>query len=308
LELSDIPKTRKIQGMSTHTEPTLSGPILEEVAADQCRGLLPSLAAVEMNALFVRAVLTRDAPGRVFVDSAESPSVVYVIHGYGMSLLWGRRDSCLARDRCAAQVIAMARSAPEWLQVWPRSWAAPFAAVPGSRASVDAFAPAVQQHTRVNFRFSREAYEACRPRALAASPRIVRVDRSTFAMAGSVVPQAFWADVEAFLGRGAGFAVMVEGRPVSLAFSSFVTSSQLELGIETVEQHRGRGLARLACIALIDYCLARDLEPLWACRLENRASHRLAEGLGFSPVRQLPYFRLPPAVDLQVLPPPSAHP
>jgi RimJ/RimL family protein N-acetyltransferase len=273
--------------MSTNTGLAPSGAALRELGAAEYERLIPSLRALDMNTLFARAVLDHDAPGRVFVDSAESPSVAYVIHGYGMSLLFGGRGSPPADDRALMEVLGMRRSAAEWLQLWPEPWAARLAALSASSA--------VEQHTRVNFEFSPAAYHMRRRRSSETSHRIVRADRSVFSMTGSVVPRAFWTDVDRFLGAGAGFAVLIDDKPASLAFSSFVTSSQLEIGIETVEQHRGRGLATLACAALIDHCLARGLEPVWACRLDNGASHRLAETLGFVPVRHLPYFRLPPA-------------
>jgi RimJ/RimL family protein N-acetyltransferase len=66
----------------------------------------------------------------------------------------------------------------------------------------------------------------------------------------------------------------------------------LEIGIETVQRHRGRGHAVRACAALLDYCLDHGYEPIWSCSLTNRGSHRLAERLGFVPTLQVPYYRL----------------
>lgn len=267
---------------------------LVEVGTAEYERLIPRLGRLGLNTMFARAVLARDAPGRVFVSSGESPAsaVAYVVHGYGMSLLFCDGDSSQVTDRHLSEILGMHRSAAEWLQVWPAPLAARFAARSASWVSSDAVR--VEQHTRVNFEFSPTTYLARRPRLSENDHRIVWADRSVFSMTGSVVPSAFWKDADHFLGSGAGFAVLVDDEPASLAFSSFVTSAQLEIGVETVERHRGRGLASLACAALVDHCLARGLEPVWACRRGNTASHRLAESLGFVPVRHLPYFRLPP--------------
>lgn len=243
---------------------------------------LAPLAALEMNTLFARAVVSDDAPGAVFADRARSPSTFYVVHGYGMSLLLGSTGAPDLDDAVAAHVLARERTEIEWLQISSTDWATPLAKL----------SPALERDTRVNFAFSAAAYRRRRPSVVSPAHAIARVDRSAFAMSGSVVPRAFWRDADSFLARGAGFAVMAGGRPVSIAFSSFVTSSQLEIGIETLEGFRGRGLATHACVALIDDCLARGLEPVWACRLGNTASHRLAEALGFVAVRWGPYFRL----------------
>lgn len=243
---------------------------LRALAPDDYDRLVPALEALEMNTLFAGAVLARRAPGRVLVDS----DVAYVIHAYGMSLLFGPCDAAVA-----AEVVARRRTADEWLQVAPAAWAE---AIAGG--------PRVESHTRVNFQFSPEAY---RVRRLAfPEHRARRADRADFERAGSVVPRAFWRTADELAARGAAFAVDVDGELAAMAFSAFVTDTQLEIGIETAPRHRGRGLATVACAALIDHCLARGLEPVWACRLENTASHRLAEALGFEPARHLPYFRL----------------
>ena len=245
---------------------------LRALAEPEYHRLAARLAVLEMNTLFARAVLERDAPGRVLADANGA---VYVIHGYGMSLLFGGTPN----DEVLAEVTATPRADAEWLQV-SGAWAPHFEKL--------AF---VEKHTRVNFTFSEAAFRGRRPRAH--GQRIVRVGHAAFAMAGSVVPRAFWRAAGDFVTRGAGYAVMIGEAMASLAFSAFVTPNQLEIGIETLPEYRGRGLAALACAALVDHCLARGVEPVWACRLDNTASHRLAESLGFAPTRRLPYFRVP---------------
>lgn len=113
------------------------------------------------------------------------------------------------------------------------------------------------------------------------------------ALDGSVVPKQFWRDADQFMRMAGGFTAIVEGELAATAFCSYRHGMQLEIGIETAPRHRGNGLAQLVASALIDHCLCRGLEPVWACRLENVGSYRLATKLGFIPVRQLPYYRLP---------------
>jgi len=246
------------------------------VAPDQRSRISLALTSLEMNTLFARAVVDERAPGRVF--EAATGSAFYVVHDYGMSLLAGNPD-----QQVLAEVVCRPRAADEWLQVAPNGWAVHVTRVATS---------AVERSTRVNFTFSAERYRARRAELPRSPHAVVRADAGAFEMRGSVVPRHFWRTAEHFLRDGLGFAVVDEGAVVSLAFSSFVIGRAVEIGIETLPAHRGRGLATVACAALIDDCLARGVEPVWACRLENTASHRLAETLGFVPVRQLPYFRL----------------
>jgi RimJ/RimL family protein N-acetyltransferase len=111
-------------------------------------------------------------------------------------------------------------------------------------------------------------------------------------MPGSVVPKYFWNNAEDFLERGAGYSVLHQGKLAATAYASFVIDDMLELGIETVEQFRGRGFGKYACCALIDHCLERGLEPVWACRLENTGSYKLAQKVGFEDIAHIPYYRL----------------
>lgn len=76
----------------------------------------------------------------------------------------------------------------------------------------------------------------------------------------------------------------------STAYSSFIHADQFELGIETIEEYRGKGFAEQACDSIIDYCIANGYEPIWACRLENTGSYKLK--LGFVPSAEIPYYRL----------------
>lgn len=274
------------------TDVTSPSARLEQPGRDVYCKLAGTLSGLTMNTLFARAVLEQDAPGRVFAYPAESPAVCYVVHGYGMSLLWGDSGSPEMNASLLGQLLAMPRAADEWLQVGSDDWADRLTRCATPAPPADPSSLMVEQYTRVNFQFSPAAYKKRRAELASSGHCVRRVDRSAYDMPGSVIPRAFFRNAERFLSEGTGFSVIVDGEPVSLAFSSFVTDSQLELGIETRERYRGRGLARLACVALIDDCLARGREPVWACRLENKGSFRLAESLGFTPVRYLPYFRL----------------
>ena len=111
-------------------------------------------------------------------------------------------------------------------------------------------------------------------------------------MKGSVVPMNFWNNAEEFYNNGIGFSLIYENKVASTSYSAFLHDDKLELGIETMEEFRGKGFAQFTCSALIDYCLENNFEPVWACRLENTGSYKLAQKLGFEPIKRIPYYRL----------------
>ncbi|KWX77598.1 GNAT family N-acetyltransferase [Paenibacillus jilunlii] len=278
--------------------------MIELEVQDYYKGL-PALDEVKINTLFARAVLEQHIPGKVYADSKAKPGAFYVVHPYGMSLVYGNAAapdfyhwlSDYITDRAEKRVQA------EWLQGDPAgAWSEridAIAAVHNSALPVSGRGAqqddqrAIQKNTRVNFRLDHEAYFAARAQFFKQEADLVRTGKEHFfAQTGSVLPRFFWRDEEHFVAEGAGYSILEDGGVASTAFSSCITADQLEIGIETAEASRGKGYAFTVCAALIDYCLDHRLEPVWACRLENQGSYHLAQKLGFKPSLTLPYYRL----------------
>ncbi|KWX87777.1 hypothetical protein AMQ83_11015 [Paenibacillus riograndensis] len=62
--------------------------MIELEVEDYYRGL-PALEQVKINTLFARAVLEQRIPGKVYADNKKKPGAFYVVHPYGMSLVYG---------------------------------------------------------------------------------------------------------------------------------------------------------------------------------------------------------------------------
>ena len=151
----------------------------------------------------------------------------------------------------------------------------------------------IREYTRVNFKFNKEKYLCFKSQNNTEKFNIVRTDKQIYDnMQGSVIPKYFWKDSEHFGCNGVGFSLIYENNVASTAYSAFIHDNQLELGIETVESYRGNGFAINTCSALIDYCINKNYEPIWACRLDNIGSFNLAQKLGFEPTIYIPFYRL----------------
>ena len=84
---------------------------------------------------------------------------------------------------------------------------------------------------------------------------------------------------ERYLEMGRGFAVMKDGKPVSVASSYTVYREGIEIEIDTLEPERRKGLACAVCATLILSCLDDGLYPSWDAA--NMDSVHLAEKLGY---------------------------
>lgn len=263
--------------------------------------VLESLKKVSFNNLFARSVVESHVNGNVYVDDLINPQTYYVVHPYGMSLLFGRHDNLAfnAMFRNYALNSKQTRQQHEWMQAFPSEWDTVLKDLFGEKMLLSsmnmgaATKGIVELNTRVNFKFHLSDYCSAKDNHPPADIRIVRTDQViSNTLKGSVVPLHFWNSPEDFLKRGAGFSVFYKDQHVSTAYSSFVHDKHFELGIETQSDFRGKGFAFHACAALIDYCISHHYEPIWACRLENTGSYLLAQKLGFKPVAEIPYYRL----------------
>jgi hypothetical protein len=256
---------------------------------------------VLFNILFARSVIEHKITGKVFVDNPDDPKTFYVVHPYGMSLLFGdsKNPDFNRKFLDYSLNVHKTRDKYEWLQAYPAQWDEVLAdlysgiLVESQNNSDGLDSGIIELNTRVHFKFNPQKYLQNKNKTLSQHCEIVRTDKKLFnAMPGAVIPKHFWDTYEDFSKIGAGFTVLCNQQIASTSFSAFVIDDKLEIGIETLSQFRGNGLAQLACSALIDYCLDIKFEPVWACRLENKNSLFLAERLGFEVCGKVPYYRL----------------
>ena len=107
------------------------------------------------------------------------------------------------------------------------------------------------------------------------------IDEQLFSLLeGRVSPKIFWQDFEKFMQNGKGVCLMYGSEPASWAFTAAVSNDEADIGIETAEAHRHRGLAYAASALLIKKLLP-SRRPTWSCQQSNMGSARTAEKLGF---------------------------
>jgi hypothetical protein len=268
---------------------------------EQFDKLLVPLKRVTINHLFARSVLEQCIPGNVYVDNKDEPQTFYVVHPYGMSLLFGNSANA-GFNRTFKEYalnINKSRNKFEWMQAFPGDWEPVLKDLFGDRM-IKSFEnkdhrenEIVELNTRINFKFNIDKYLEFKKKNIVENLKIVRTTGQMFMdMKGSVIPYYFWNSAEEFCDKGVGFSLLYNDQLASTAYAAFIFDNQLEIGIETSEAFRDRGFAQYTCSKLIDYCIDHNYEPVWACRLENTGSYKLAQKLGFEPTAEIPYYRL----------------
>ena len=259
-----------------------------ELSTDSYEILLDYVMKVPFNMLMARSVISNHADGKIFVDSCESPKSFYIVHSYGMTFLCGDSTNEAFNQRFFDYFTGNSypREKEEWLQAFPRDWDIFMNRLVDKQIA----AP----YSRLNFKFDRfKFYEKYNQMNKSLYEIIPTPTDMLFEISGSVVPKDYWKTPEKFASIAKSFTVMIDGKPASTAFTSARHDDKLEIGIETMKEHHGKGLAYFVCAKLIEYCLNNNLEPVWSCCLENTGSVNLAKKLGFVETLKMPYYHIP---------------
>lgn len=263
--------------------------------------VIQPLKEVAINSLFARAVVEQTIAGKIYVDNPTHPETFYIVHPYGMTLLFGESNNKIFNEAFKNYALNKdnSRNNFEWMQAFPNNWDNVLSALfkDSLIKSVDNTEKIergiIELNTRVNFKFNINKHLPLSTQNVDKDISIVRANGQMFRdMQGSVVPLYFWDSEEDFLNNGVAFALFYKDELASMSFSSYWFDNEFEMGIETKEKYRGKGFAELVCRAIIDYCIDNNYEPIWSCRLENIGSYKLAQKLGYDPALYLPYYRL----------------
>jgi len=235
-----------------------------------------------------RSVVCGHVDGMIYVDNTENPQTYYIVHSYRMTWLAGNSDNRAFNNwlREYFEGKSFNRKRDEWLQAYPRDWDKFLNRLVEERIAF--------LYTRVNFKFDEVKFYERYSEIEKTSYKIIAtpIDMA-FEVRGRVVPKDYWISPEKYSEMATAFTVIIDGKPVSTAFTTARHDSKLEIGIETKEEFQGLGLAYFACAKLIEYCIGNNLEPVWACRLENTSSLSLSKKLGFIEVLRTPCYHIP---------------
>lgn len=91
----------------------------------------------------------------------------------------------------------------------------------------------------------------------------------------------YWDSLDEFFLHGIGYCCLENNTAVSLSYTSFISDSFYEIGIETLECYRKKGYAYIASLSVLDAVISRGKVPFWECSADNIASAKTAEKHGF---------------------------
>jgi len=98
---------------------------------------------------------------------------------------------------------------------------------------------------------------------------------------GNIIPTFSWSDKEQFLKNGFGFVALDGDKVIAVAFSAAVSSDEVDIGVETDENYRHQGLAKVVTDRMCREIISQGKKPVWAHAIANEGSKYTALGVGF---------------------------
>jgi len=99
---------------------------------------------------------------------------------------------------------------------------------------------------------------------------------------GNIVPTFSWSSKEQFLKNGFGFVALDGDKVIAVAFSAAVSSDEVDIGVETDENYRHQGLAKVVADRMCREIITQGKKPVWAHAITNEGSKYTALGVGFT--------------------------
>lgn len=98
---------------------------------------------------------------------------------------------------------------------------------------------------------------------------------------GRIIPSFSWESRDQFLKEGFGYIALDNGRVCAVAFSSSVSTDEIDIGVETHEDYRRKGLAAILASKMCERIVETGKRPVWAHSISNKGSMNTALKCGF---------------------------
>ena len=250
--------------------------MIAELELGQFRRVRPLWAGMGVH-LAVESILAGKTASRMLVDDAEAPRAAVSWTGHRLYLVGdvgggGFEEELNRYASTHGQFVAYC--SPE--------------AVDGAEELLLGYQ--VRRRGRLYYEGNPSPVKAAEP------PEGYAVERITGELLGRGLAHTDWvreemcserASVEEFLGKSFGFAAIKNGEFACWCMSEYNLGDRCEVGIETVKEHRRRGLAVLVAGAMFRHAAGVGVRRVgWHCWADNAASVATAERLGLKCVAE----------------------
>ncbi|MGN0395852.1 MAG: GNAT family N-acetyltransferase [Coprococcus sp.] len=99
-----------------------------------------------------------------------------------------------------------------------------------------------------------------------------------------------WNSLDDFFEKSFSFIAVKDKKIIGIIFGSGRYEKYIPIDIEVLGEHRKKGIAKALTIAFVKHCMKCNLVPHWDCVESNKASIHLAESVGFTKIKERPFY------------------
>ena len=231
------------------------------------------------------AIIENRQRGRVFVDNPEVPNSVLFWHYSGFAMLSGdSTNDNFNKNICRLLSGNFEDNQRRFALVVDNSgWNEQILHLIGNNTSIS-------KNYRLKFQFDISIFSQKEYIIPAGYELKVIDDNIIKKIQGTIIPSFIWDSPQAFLAAGKGFCLMDGDNIACTVFSSYIGNGQMDIGIETVQNYRRRGLGIVTASAMVSYSLKNGFKPVWGCAENNIGSKNVAQKLGFKLINKHPLY------------------
>ena len=246
--------------------------------ATDYKAVLPLISGLETDKVYPLSITEGKQSGDIYVDDTVNPTVCLWWHRCGFGYLSGRYT-----EETVSFILGMMRCPTD-------GHSGRLALQTGNDMTIQQMLmqdEKVMLREHYLFAFAHEMH----PVSLPDGYELKRIDETNYdLLTGHIIPSFSWESKESFLSRGFGYCVMNDGKVAACAFSAGVSDRYVDIGVETAEEYRGKGLGKAVAGAMVREILSLGKEPAWQCNASNEASYKLACSVGFEEALKHPLY------------------
>jgi len=95
------------------------------------------------------------------------------------------------------------------------------------------------------------------------------------------ISKRFWRDKNDFVNNSLAAVGWIDGEPVSICYAAAIARGLAEIDVLTSHEYRKLGIGKRVVQAFIQYCLSKNIQPVWDCFTNNAGSMALSFSVGF---------------------------
>ena len=233
-----------------------------EIGPNRCGEFVPWAERCSSNQVYPLSIAEGRQSGAVFADRARDPESVLFWHCCGFAYLSGAVTGSLLEEIASG---VCRRSKRRMVLITDDAFAAEWLKQKGYAVA-----------GRIEY-----DYAGGMPGADHAGADLRRIEEKYLPLlTGRIVPRFSWEERQ-FLKNGFGYVAMDGEKYCGVAFSSAVSSYEVDIGVEVRPDARGRGIATALVRRMCADILTQGKKPVWAHGEQNLASMRTAEKCGF---------------------------